>query len=130
MQLFLWSILLGVPLGMLYDCFRLLRTAIPHHGIMVFAEDTLFMLLSALMLECYGVMCARGAVRYYYAAGALAGFSMYLLTVGAVTRRLMHRSRRIIVKILRGMVRISRQIAKNLHGIIRKSHKTAKTAKK
>jgi len=129
-QLFLGSIVLGMPLGMLFDCFRLLRAAIPHHAVIIFAEDMLFMLLSALMLECYGVMCAGGAVRWYFAAGALTGFLLYLVTVGMVTGCLMRRLRRITVKTLSALRRNSRRIVKFIYSRFMKYRKNCQDIEK
>ena len=122
-RLFFGSILLGLPLGMLYDCFRLLRAALPHHWIGVFAEDMVFMIVLALMLEGYGLAAADGAVRYYYAVGALIGFLLYLLTVGAVTRRMMQRIRGFCTRISAGMAQGIRQIAKIIRSGFMKYHK-------
>lgn len=91
---FLGSFLLGLPIGLLLDCFRTLRAVLPHHAIAVFLEDTLFAFLSCFLLQCYVWMYADGMLRWQYAAGALLGFLLYLLTVGAVWMRILKRLRR------------------------------------
>lgn len=94
-RLFLMSCLLGLPLGLCFDCFRFLRTLLPHHRTAVFLEDALFAVGFVLLWQGYAVSAAGGSLRYYYALGALLGFALYLLTVGAVTKRMMQRIRQI-----------------------------------
>jgi len=122
-QLFLGSCLLGVPLGMFWDGFRLLRTLLPHHWSAVFIEDTVFAAMTALVIECYGMMTAGGAVRYYYAAGALLGLALYLLTFGAVTKRMMLRFRRMRDRFGRSISRRMQRVSQKITGKFMKHHK-------
>lgn len=94
-RLFLLSCLLGLPLGLCFDCLRFLRTLLPHHRTAVFLEDALFAVGFVLLWQGYAVSAAGGSLRYYFALGALLGFALYLLTVGAVTKRIMRQIRRI-----------------------------------
>lgn len=80
--LFGGACLLGLPAGVLFDCFRLLRRLVPHHAIAVAAEDILFMTAVSLMLLFYASAFAKGVFRGYYAAGCLIGFLMYECTLG------------------------------------------------
>lgn len=91
---FLGSFLIGLPVGLLLDCFRTLRAILPHHVIAVFLEDTLFAFLSCFLVQCYVWMFADGMLRWHYAAGAMLGFLLYLLTIGAVWMRILKRLRR------------------------------------
>ncbi len=92
--LFLGSCLLGIPVGMLLDLMRLLRTILPHHAAAVFLEDAVLVIFAAVLVQCYAIMFARGALRYYDALGCCCGFLIYLCTVGAVWRRMLSRMRR------------------------------------
>lgn len=91
--LFLGSCLLGIPVGMLLDLMRLLRTILPHHAAAVFLEDALLICFAAILVQCYATMFARGALRYYDALGCCCGFLIYLCTVGAVWQRMLSRMR-------------------------------------
>lgn len=88
-RLFLGSAALGLPIGLLLDAFRLLRALFPHHAIAVFIEDTAFVCISMLILQCYGIMFAHGSIRGYFAIGAVLGLAVYLLTIGAVWMRML-----------------------------------------
>ncbi|HAG14533.1 MAG TPA: hypothetical protein DCG49_11840 [Ruminococcus sp.] len=91
---FLGSCLLGIPIGLLLECFRTLRACLPHHCIAVFLEDALFSFGICFLLQCYAWMFAEDVLRWYHAAGAMLGFAVWLLTVGAVWRRMLCRFRR------------------------------------
>ena len=85
-QLFLFggSCLLGIPCGMLFDCFRLLRRLIPHHPAAVAAEDILFPVLCGILLTGYTSSFAAGDFRLYYVIGCTAGFVLYECTLGRI----------------------------------------------
>ena len=86
-RMFLGSVLLGLPAGLLLDVFRSLRTLVPHGKAAVFLEDTLFAFLTAVMLQTYSVMFVHGSLRIYCALGAFLGLLLYLLTIGALWMR-------------------------------------------
>ncbi|MBQ8922299.1 MAG: spore cortex biosynthesis protein YabQ [Oscillospiraceae bacterium] len=93
MSRFLCSILLGLPAGLLLDCFRTLRALLPHHALLVFLEDTVYVFLCIFTVQCYVWMYADGVFRWQYAAGACIGLAVYLVTVGAVWMRMLSRLR-------------------------------------
>ncbi len=92
-RLFLMSCLLGIPIGMLLDGFRLLRALLPHHKLTVFLEDALLAFSACLLLQFYASAFARSDLRYYFAVGALLGLCLWVLTVGAVWMRMLTRVR-------------------------------------
>ena len=98
-QIFLGSVLLGLPVGLLLDVFRSLRTFIPHGRIAVFWEDTVFISLTAVMLQTYAVMFAHSIMRGYWILGMFLGFLLYLLTIGALWMRFLRAAHRISGKI-------------------------------
>ena len=86
-RMFLGSVLLGLPAGLLLDVFRSLRTLVPHGKVAVFLEDTLFAFLTAVMLQTYAVMFVHSSLRFYCALGAFLGLLLYMLTIGALWMR-------------------------------------------
>ena len=81
---FLWSVLLGAAVGVLYDIFRILRIALPHNGVSVFFEDILFCVITCCMLILM-IFCANyGIVRWFAVMGCAGGFMLYRETVGKV----------------------------------------------
>jgi hypothetical protein len=83
--------LLGLPAGILLDCFRTLRRLLPHHPAAVFLEDAVYAFLLCFLLQCYVWMYADTVFRWQYALGELLGLMLYLLTAGAVWMRMLRR---------------------------------------
>ncbi|HHX56636.1 MAG TPA: hypothetical protein GX710_01305 [Clostridiales bacterium] len=81
-QLFLLSCLLGIPIGIFFDIFRVIRVVIPHNKIMVAIEDVLFMFIYASFVMCFSIVASRGEFRVFYVVGNLLGFTVYFFTVG------------------------------------------------
>ncbi len=86
--LFLGSVLLGLPLGLLLDCFRIARALIPHRAFAVFLEDALYVFVCAFCLQIYASVFAHSVLRMYCFLGALLGLLLYLCTVGTVIMRI------------------------------------------
>ena len=114
-RLFLYSVLLGVPIGILFDVFRILRAALPHHPLAVFLEDTAFSCAAILILQCYALMCGDGVLRWYFCIGALLGLLLYLCTIGAIIMQMLKKCR----NMSRRLKRIFKKFAAN-----RKKHLT------
>ena len=84
--LFGGSVLLGIPVGILFDFWRILRRLRPHPGWLVAAEDMVWILSAGMLLLCYADAFAKGVFRGYYALGCGIGSVLYACTVGrAVT---------------------------------------------
>lgn len=71
---FLWSLVLGVAVCLLYDIFRALRTAVKHGAAAVFAEDIFFWLLAAFMNFVFLMGRTGGGLRGYVFVGEIIGF--------------------------------------------------------
>ena len=87
LRLFFASILLGALLGALYDLFRALRLCLKHPKAAVFAEDVLFVTVSALSIYVFCTELCRGRLRFFVMLGAAAGFGIYLSTLGRLAVR-------------------------------------------
>lgn len=83
---FLYAVVLGAAMGVLFEIFRTVRVMICHKDIAVFFEDILFTLIFSLSFFTYcGVMSAF-SLRGFILAGMLIGFVTYLLTAGELVR--------------------------------------------
>ncbi len=105
--LFLWACLIGVGLGIVYDCFRVLRIVLRHKFVAVFIEDVLFTVFYALCLFIYMTECSRGQIRFFIIIGSLLGFIVYLLTVGSL-----------VVTIFRSIVWLIRKTLRRIYELI------------
>lgn len=80
--LFGGACLLGIPCGLVFDSFRLLRRLIPHHPAAVALEDVLAPVICGILLIGYTSSFAKGDFRLYYVIGCLGGFVLYECTIG------------------------------------------------
>ena len=93
---FLRACLLGGALGLLYDCFRILRLAFPHTRdtrwgyALAFAEDILFFGLCAGASFLFMMETVHGQVRLFLLAGELLGAVLWHYTAGSVVLAVSH----------------------------------------
>lgn len=100
LRIFMWSILLGVFFGAVYDLFRCIRAGFPevHIKPLVFVEDLAYMIFCSVCYFIFVMQAAGGSARAYILVGALAGFAAEHLTFG-----------RILLKIVRAAVNFTRK---------------------
>lgn len=103
---FLYSVLLGAGLGVVFDCFRAARILVPHTAFLVAVEDILFAFLWAVALMVFSVEVCRGETRFYYMVGNVLGFVVYMLTVGKVVVKVFHAIAKAVYAILHFFWRI------------------------
>jgi spore cortex biosynthesis protein YabQ len=87
-QAFLYSILLGVALGILYGSFKFIRTAFLSTKPAVIISDIAFMIVASLALFFYSLAMLYGYVRIYVVFGALCGFAAYRFSLGKLISRI------------------------------------------
>ncbi|MBQ8894664.1 MAG: spore cortex biosynthesis protein YabQ [Clostridia bacterium] len=84
---FLWSVVLGAVLGVLYDWFRVGRIIRKKGWLAVFLEDLLFALAAAFATAFCFTFTNYGQVRLFLLVGEGLGFLIYFHTAGAVVTR-------------------------------------------
>ena len=77
-RLLIFAVLLGIPLGVVFDVLRTLRLLLPHGKLAAALEDVAFLLLWAGALLCFSTVLARGEFRGYYVMGSVLGFLLPL----------------------------------------------------
>lgn len=83
-QLFLFSCITGVLLGIIYDIFRVLRIILPHNQFLVMLEDILFFIIYIIIIVSFTSAFARGEFRIFYIFGNILGFILYFFSVGRI----------------------------------------------
>lgn len=85
---FFAAVLLGYLLGIFYEFFRILRSALHHRAFIIAIEDFFYCISCTflLLLLCY--VYANGIVRWFAIAGSLLGFYFYFLTLGRLIPKL------------------------------------------
>lgn len=84
MRLFLISCVLGIPIGIFYDIFRIIRIIIPHNNVFTAIEDLLFFVVYSVFIMCFTIGAAKAEFRIYYVLGNFIGFSVYFFTIGNI----------------------------------------------
>ena len=80
--IFMFSCILGIILGIIYDCFRIVRMMINPRNIFIFFQDIVYFLLSALITFLFVLMFNDGESRFYILAGEGIGWIVYHITFG------------------------------------------------
>lgn len=139
-SIFLLSVVLGAALGVVYDCFRVLRIIFPPAAKKgaVIAEDIIFWLIYGFCIFCYAAAYARGQVRFFIFFGSLIGFVLYIVTVGnlitGVIRRIFDIIRKILRKvysiIIEPLVEMQEKICQKFAPLFVRNHKNEKISKR
>lgn len=75
-------LILGIIMGLGYECLRFFRMLVRHNAVFLFIEDTLFFALCALISFITALAVGIGYFRIYYAAFEAMGVLLYFSTVG------------------------------------------------
>ncbi len=120
---FLWSLLLGVAMCMVYDILRALHKVSVKGFFEVLLSDLLFWCLWALITFSFLVLRCKGEVRGYVLFGQAVGFVAARLTVSRVVFPF-------FTACLRFFSRIFTAFGKKLHGLLRIVEKNIKKSLK
>lgn len=120
---FLWAVVLGAALGVVYDWFRIGRILKRKWWLTVFFEDLLFALAAAFSTAFCFTLTNYGQVRLFLLVGEGLGFVLYFNTVGVlVTKqaRLVARFLRWIRGLLTSMGRFLRKKMQKIMNFLKK----------
>ena len=81
---FLWSLVLGLALGILYDAVRAVRMIFRAGRIHVILSDIVFFMLCGVLTSLFALPFNKGNVRVFILFGEGVGFLSYRLTLGSV----------------------------------------------
>ena len=121
-QAFLYSLLFGVGLGMLYGVFKFIRVAFLSTKTAVIIADIIFMLIASIALFLYSLAMLYGYVRIYIVFGALCGFLAYRFSLGKLISRIycpiINAINVIIQKIKTKFKKITKKLLKSSNNIL------------
>lgn len=83
-RVFLYSIGLGMLLGLVYDVFRIIRLIIGNKRNAVFFQDFIFFVLSTFFAFLFFLVINNGRLRFFEYLAMVLGFFSYYFTVGSV----------------------------------------------
>lgn len=143
LALLLQSVGIGIIFGVVFDALRVVRIIFPHKSWMIFTEDFLFMLFCGFWFFVFSMISARGQLRAFLLLGAVAGFFLYIYTVGEIVRRFIIKTRDTIRAALKRVYnKVKTRFISPVYRFIRRKYgkffvdkikirkKTKKTAKK
>ena len=133
---FLWSLLMGAALGVLYDVVRAVRMAVHAGKIHVIISDILFFAVCGVLTSLFALPFNKGDVRGFILFGEAVGFLAYRLTIGAVMgkvyafiarilRSLVQKIRKYFEKIFNYLLKAMGNLLYNVNAVIDKSLKRA-----
>ncbi len=115
--LLLYSALTGALLGSAYDILRALRISVKHCFAAVAAEDFLFCVLFGTVYYAFCVELTEGALRMFVLAGMLAGFCIYLVSLGRIICGILSRVFGLAAGLCAFVVKIIKRTIKYLCGL-------------
>lgn len=119
-QLFFYSCIIGILLGVIYDFFRVFRIVFPHNSFLVMLEDIIFSLIYIIIIVAFTSAFARGEFRMFYIFGNILGFILYFFTLGRILllsiRKLLSLFKSVILFILKPFFLLYITMRKKLQG--------------
>ena len=79
-KVFLFSVGFGFMIGLLYDFFKVFRTAISKSKKLIFIQDILFFLITSVITFLFLLSVNAGRFRFYIFAALAVGFAVYFFT--------------------------------------------------
>ena len=79
--IFFKSIIFGMGIGLLLDCFRIIRKLVPHNDILVIMQDGLFSMFTFLYIFMIIYVVNQGQIRLYILLGIILSNIVYFLTI-------------------------------------------------
>ncbi len=109
----LQALLVGLAMGIYYDCFRFFRRLFKSDAVVVAFQDIVFWISSAVMVFFVCIKLNAGFVRIYFVAFAFAGWFVYFMTLGKIAFKL-------IDAVVNAVSRVLRKAKRLIIGIARK----------
>ena len=81
---FVYSICLGIGLGLIYDFFKIDRIVFKRRCLFIFFQDIIFWLISSFAFFSFSVVFSNGQIRAYLLFGCFLGFVFYKLTLSKI----------------------------------------------
>lgn len=81
---FLYAMVLGAVLSVVYDVFRVIRVAFGGKKMAVFVEDLIFSLVALVITFVFVIAFNNGELRFFVLVGELLGFVVCHYTIGRI----------------------------------------------
>ena len=97
-QIFWYSLVLGLILGMIYDIFKLFRLVFNSKKWSIFFQDILYFIIISLITFFFIIIFNKGEIRYYILIGQFIGWGIYYISCGRIVYKYSKNFLRIIKK--------------------------------
>ncbi len=124
---FLYSALLGVGLGVLFDVIRVIRVYIPKSRVITAVLDVLYWIFAIIALLAFIMTVCGGRMRWYVLLGAFSGGFVYIAALSEIVFKVFRASVLILKKLLS---LITRPVFLLLRGVWRTGKKTERNLSK
>lgn len=108
---FLFSVVLGLILGLFFDVFKLTNVIFSPTPKRIFIKDIIYFVLSAIITFIFILIVNMGEIRIYIISGEIIGWLMYRLTFGNVIYKILLTVTVFIKKVL---IRVKKYIISKL----------------
>ena len=112
-------VFIGFILGFVYDIGRIIKYSFNLKKAFVFVHDLIFAFLFGIVIFVFSVEPGDGGVRFFYIIAALAGFSVYILSLGFLTKLIaeaLHKlNKRLFSAIKKAFCTLNDKISKTLY---------------
>lgn len=129
-MIFLQACLLGVLLGMIYDCFRVFREIVPCKKTATFIQDLLFFGIVTLCTLVFWVGVNKGQLRFYLVIGEGLGAWLYFQSISRIVFWAICRVIRLIKRFLRFLFRPVKRLFPVFGALFRKKFRIGSRRKK
>lgn len=119
---FLWTIVIGMILGLVFDFFRILRRKGNTKDIMVYVQDTVFWIIVTIVIIVSTFLINDGELRGYMIFGYILGAVFYMLLFSKMIRSF-------FTFILDGIEKIFKFILKKIVNAVKKINFVSKNNK-
>lgn len=119
---FLYSLLSGVLLFLVYELLLLLRILFKNTKGICIASDIIFMVTASLVTFIVSLAFNNGRVRFFICTGELSAFLILLFTIGTVTKklfvRLLNTFRKWFVTFSNFFKKVTAKLLKTMQGLL------------
>ncbi len=129
-MVFLQSCLLGVSLGIIYDCFRVFREIVPCKKVAVFFQDLLFFAIVTLCTLVFWVGINKGQLRLYLIVGEAFGSWLYFQSISRIVFWLVCQMIHFVKRFLRFLFRPIKRLFSRFSNFLQKKTAQWKQLKK
>ncbi|MBQ9267261.1 MAG: spore cortex biosynthesis protein YabQ [Clostridia bacterium] len=120
---FLWTVLIGAVMGLIFDFFRIMRRKGNTKDVLVYLQDIVFWLIVTVIIIVSTFLINNGELRGYMILGYILGGIFYILLLSGMIRKVLSAILDFIENIFKKMGNILTKFVKNFKFLGKKNKK-------